>query len=236
MKQPYFLLAALIILLSACGPADSTQSPVAPNSTEQPADVPTVTPALPAATYVPPTSTPVPPSLTPAPPTATLGITPTEQAMSGCVVTTRFGAELQDKPSMLYGVPLAELPSDQQFPAIERSDEFPVWFRIRYGEITGWVSSQFLIVSPGCAENTANDANLPGVPLQDCVVTTRFGASLHDNPDMIGSVVLADLPGDQQYQATRRSDAFPTWFYLVHDGVGGWVSSQFLIVTPGCTA
>jgi hypothetical protein len=173
---------------------------------------------------------------TPSPSIATSGQTnsgtnPLGIPLQGCIVTARFGARLQAEPDM-SSMTMVDLTEDRQYEASHRSDAFPTWFYILYEGQGGWVSSQFLLVSPSCGNSpTGND--VPSTSLQGCLVTTRFGARLQAEPDM-GSLTMVDLPEDRQYGASHRSDEFPTWFYVLHEGQGGWVSSQFLIVSSGC--
>jgi hypothetical protein len=95
-------------------------------------------------------------------------------------------------------------------------------------------STSIAVPSSPTSEQINGANNQLGTPLQGCVVTTRFGARLQTEPDM-SSLTMVDLPKDRQYEATLRSDAFPTWFYILHEGQGGWVSSQYLVVSSGCS-
>ncbi|NJM42433.1 MAG: hypothetical protein HC853_17690 [Anaerolineae bacterium] len=203
-------------------PPTSTSTPT-PTSTETPTSTPTPKPTtkLQSPTLISPTRTPL---------TVLSGV-----LLNGCAVTTKFGARLQSKPSMQNALTLVELPSNQTYESPRRSDEFPTWFYIVHSEQGGWVSSQFLTVNANCAgaisESDGNSKVVSG-----CVVKTKFGARLQSKPNMQGSLTFAELPSDQTFESPRRSDTFPTWFYIVNSGQGGWVSSQFLQVNSACAS
>ena len=157
--------------------------------------------------------TQVPTELIPPPPPPKIGVVREE------------GVNLRDGPGTNY-VSMARMGLGQELTLIER---FEGWFLVEYGQIYGWVTSEFLNIVPGVVERipVAQAIPDPNPPLVGTV--TENAVNLRKGPgsayDRLGSIDA----GLGVSLLARHKD----WFQVqLTNGTKAWVFSDLLKVSP----
>ncbi|GAB4447655.1 MAG: SH3 domain-containing protein [Chloroflexi bacterium OHK40] len=135
------------------------------------------------------------------------------------------GVNLRDGPGKNY-VSMAKMSLGQDLTLIER---YEGWFLVEYGELFGWVTSEFLKIGPGVIERvpvaqTIPDPNPPlvGTVLENGVNIRKGPGSGYDRLGSVGAGTGVSL-------LARHKD----WYRVqLENGTKAWIFSDLLKVTP----
>jgi uncharacterized protein YraI len=146
---------------------------------------------------------------------------PTESAI-GTVTVTSSTLNVRSEPRIANNV-ITRVQRGQQFPLLERSADGN-WVRIAVDAATsGWVSSAY--VDGSAASTISNNADLSGVTLRsDSRLFVRVA------PDADSEIIGLLHPGDIVPIVARNADV--TWWQIRNGSQIGWVSAQFVTVSP----
>lgn len=132
---------------------------------------------------------------------------------------------LRDGPGTNY-VAMARMNAGQDLTLIE---QYQGWYLVEYGELYGWVSSEFMTIPPEIVERVpvANEIPDPNPPLVGTVnenqVNARKGpGTAYGRVNQINAGTSVDL-------LARHKDWFKVQF---SDGTKAWVFSDLLDITP----
>jgi uncharacterized protein YraI len=146
---------------------------------------------------------------------------------------------VRDEPSTQTGDIITVINRNESYPIIATNDD-NTWYLLSVGDLRGWVSANWVTVSPA-------DANIPvaeaediaataeataAAPTGDFVVTaTPFTVNIRSGPG-IQNARLGRLPVGQSAEVIgRNSDN--TWWQINFNGITGWVSAEFALMAEG---
>lgn len=148
-------------------------------------------------------------------------------------VVTAGRLNVRDEPSVQTGQVLTVVNRNDSFPVIARNAD-TTWYLIRVGSIQGWVSAQFVNLNPA-------DATVPPLEFEGAettpspeasgqvVTATPFTVNIRSAPT-VESERLGRLPAGQSAEVIGRN-ADNTWWQITYNGVTGWVSAEFAIIS-----
>jgi cell wall-associated NlpC family hydrolase len=135
------------------------------------------------------------------------------------------GVNLRDGPGTNY-VSMAKMSLGQDLTLVER---FEGWYLVEYGELYGWVTTDFLNIVPGVTERvpvaqTVPDPNPPliGAVLENGVNVRKGPGSAYERVASVGSGTNVNL-------LARYKD----WYKVqLGDGTKAWIFSDLMQIAP----
>ena len=132
---------------------------------------------------------------------------------------------LRDGPGTNY-VPMARMNAGQDLTLIE---QYQGWYLVEYGELYGWVSSEFMTIPPDIVERVpvANEIPDPNPALVGTINENQVNA--RKGPGTAYSRVTQASAGTPVDLLARHKDWFRVQF---SNGTKAWVFSDLLNITP----
>lgn len=152
-------------------------------------------------------------------------------------VVTTGRLNVRDAPSVQTGQILTVIERNSAYPVFAQNGDAS-WYLIGIDSIQGWVSAQFVNLNP--ADATIPSLDFEGVtstqePVSGDVVTaTPFTVNIRTAPT-VESERLGRLPAGQSAEVIGRN-ADSTWWQINYNGITGWVSAEFAILSESVNA
>lgn len=137
-------------------------------------------------------------------------------------VTTTGSVNMRSKPGLSYtiintvpkGVTLEELDWDTD-------DRDIIWYKVKYGGKTGWISSTYAKEQGGWDDDDDDD--------EGTEVTLIYGSTnLRKSPSLSGTLLTSITKGTTvKYTETAVDDRGVMWFKVTYKNKTGWISSKY---------
>lgn len=135
------------------------------------------------------------------------------------------GVNLRDGPGTNY-VSMARMSAGQDLTLVE---QYQNWFLVEYGELYGWVTSEFMTIGPGIVERVPVSQTIPdpnpalvGQVLENAVNMRKGPGSAYDRVGSINAGLQVSL-------LAKHKD----WYRVqLEDGTKAWIFSDLLQVAP----
>jgi uncharacterized protein YraI len=149
-------------------------------------------------------------------------------------VTGAFRLNVRDVPSVTGSQVLTRINRNETYPIVGRNADSQ-WYQINVNGVVGWVSARFVTTqnagSVPVVSSTGSGQGGGSVSTVLQVTATPYTVNIRQGPGT-QFARLARLPAGRTAALVGRI-ANNTWFQVNYNGIVGWVSAEFVVLTPG---
>ncbi len=147
-------------------------------------------------------------------------------------VTGAFRLNVRSEPNVVTGAVLTRINRNETYPITGRNLDGS-WYQINVNGIIGWVSARFVtaVNTAGVPVVTGSGAPAPTQVAGITVTATPYTVNIRQGPGTQFSR-LGRLPAGGVAQLVGRV-ASNQWYQINYNGIIGWVSAEYVVLSPG---
>lgn len=158
---------------------------------------------------------------------------PTIGSPSGATATvTAYRLNVRNAPSATTGAVIAQISRFEQYAITGRTAD-SLWVQIQVGGALGWVNTRWVNISPFGANipvvGSGPATTVPGQATGNAVTATPYNVVMRRGPSTANSRIGL-LPSGGIAPVIGRN-ANNTWWQINYNGLVGWVSAQYAIIS-----